>query len=340
MPDVPAPFMDHLTLVQSFDGRDLGEADTRAHLIDPMLRILGYVSIDDVRYEVPLPASRDFLDYVLYRDGSPFCIVEAKPLRTSITIQAAAQCVQYASVAGVRWCLVTNGREWSLYDAHGRGPLADKHVASVSLASQSSHAAWDLLCLFAKNATTPAADPLVRLIVRRAVEDELSRPDSKTVATLRKAVRERFGETVSAAMVLDVLRNGDVLKSDNEPLTQGPAAPSSARLTGGAPRFTRQRGSGIAEMVRSGLLLEGGRLEGPVSNDVGIVRAEGIEVNGVVHSSPSAAASAARNGGSVNGWLFWRYQGTPLAVLRERLERKTQLPTAEEQGRGGFREAE
>src|SRR5690606_27868653 len=111
----------------------LSESDTRVHLIDPVLRILGYKSVPDLRREVPVPATKESLDYQLSVDGRPQVIVEAKALRHSITDQHAAQCVQYASILGIRWCLITNGTAWALYDAHAKGPLAEKKVTEVSL---------------------------------------------------------------------------------------------------------------------------------------------------------------------------------------------------------------
>src|SRR5215204_751092 len=119
-------FQEHVHSTEPLLNERLSEADTRAYLIDPVLRILGYRSVTDIRREVPVPATKEFLDYQLNVDGQPFAIVEAKALRHSITDQHAAQCVQYAAILGIRWCLISNGQAWALYDAHAKGPLAEK----------------------------------------------------------------------------------------------------------------------------------------------------------------------------------------------------------------------
>ena len=128
----------------------LNEADTRPYLVDPVLRLLGYAGVKHLRREVPVPATKEFIDYELLIDGKPHAIVEAKAIRHSVTPQHAAQCVQYASVLGVRWCLITNGIMWALYDAHAKGPLDEKRVAEVRLdgdAAATEHA-WTVLSLF------------------------------------------------------------------------------------------------------------------------------------------------------------------------------------------------
>ena len=104
----------------------LSEADTRSYLVDPVLLLLGYAGVKHLRREVPVPATKEFIDYELLIDGKHHAIVEAKAMRHSVTPQHAAQCVQYASVLGVRWCLITNGIMWALYDAHAKGPLDEK----------------------------------------------------------------------------------------------------------------------------------------------------------------------------------------------------------------------
>ena len=99
-----------------------------------------------------VPATKESLDYELVAEGKPHAIVEAKAVR--IIDRHAAQCVQHASVLGIRWCFITNGIQWALYDAHGKGPLAEKKVAEVRLDGdeRSVQRAWDMLSLFRREA--------------------------------------------------------------------------------------------------------------------------------------------------------------------------------------------
>ena len=170
-----ADFREHVARMREYLSLRLSEADTRAHFIDPILGILGYRAVGDIRREVPVPATKEYLDYELRVAGKPQVIVEAKALRQPITDQHAAQCVQYASILGVRWCLITNGAAWAVYNGHARGPLADKKVAVVHLDGdeQATTEAWSVLSLFSRDALAQAA-PLTRLLTDCVVADEMN----------------------------------------------------------------------------------------------------------------------------------------------------------------------
>ena len=64
----------------------------------------------------------------------------------------------------------------------------------------------------------------------------------------------------------------------------------------------------------------------PISSDQSVPSQAPGEIiyNGERFSSPSAAASAVRQGGAANGWAFWGVirdgQPVPLAVLRAELD--------------------
>ena len=109
-----AAFEAHIQQIQEYLSLNLSESDTRVYLIDPLLHILGYKDVSTLRREVSIPATKETLDYELLVHGQPVAIVEAKALRHHLNDQHAAQCVQYASVLGVRWCLITNGISWAL----------------------------------------------------------------------------------------------------------------------------------------------------------------------------------------------------------------------------------
>ena len=150
MEDSKSRFRDHALQMQEYTSLNLSESDTRAYLVDPLLQILGYSGVKNLRREVTVPATKEAVDYQLLIDGQPQAIVEAKALRHRLTDQHAAQCVQYASVLGVRWCLITNGITWAVYDAHSKAPLAGKRVAEVRLDGELSDIdeAWSVLYSF------------------------------------------------------------------------------------------------------------------------------------------------------------------------------------------------
>lgn len=322
-------FLEHTERAREFLSLNLSEADTRFNLVDPVLIVLGYRAPGDIRREVPVAATKEYLDYELRAGGQAHAIVEAKALRHTITDQHAGQCVQYASVLGIRWCLITNGVVWVLYDAYAKGPLADKRVAEVRIDGdeESTARAWSVLSLFSVESLSRST-PLTQLLVERVVTDELSRIDSPAINALRRAVKDRFGEQVSGQAVLDVLRAPapDLSKSTgNEPSSSpnvevADASPASKR--------TRRRSSvtsGIAQLVDAGLLPADAVLECKLYGvtHAARVRDGQIELGGQIFGTPSAAASSLRNGKATNGWITWRHKGESLAELRAKLVART-----------------
>jgi predicted type IV restriction endonuclease len=320
--DVAPEFFNHAQRVQELLSHNLSEADTRVRLIDPLLAILGYGSVTDLRREVPIPASREFVDYVLRVDEHPYVVVEAKALRHVITDQDAAQCIGYASVLGAPWCLVTNGLSWQLLYAYATGPLASKRIAQVRIDAddRSLAEAWRVLSLIGKDSLTHP-NPLANLLIERVVIDELNRPDSAAIQALRRVVRERFREQVSAQAVIDAIER-----------LRGPEAVQGTAEVGVVPeagitppaRNRRQRevkSTSLSQLVAGGLLPPDASLECKLYGVTHVARLRDgrIEVNGISYDSPSAAAAALRDGKASNGWVIWKYKGEFLADLRARI---------------------
>ena len=207
MTNARGEFEQHLSTIQQYTALGLSEADTRSHLIDPLLRILGFSDVRHLRREVVIPATKEFLDYELRVDDKPVMIVEAKAARHSLLERDAAQCVQYASVLGVRWCVITNGMTWVFYDSHVAGSLNDKWIAEVRLDGDELgvERAWAVLSAFSRESLVKP-NPITSLLVERVVADELTRPDSKAVMGLRRSVQQRFGERVAGEAVLSAIR--------------------------------------------------------------------------------------------------------------------------------------
>ena len=342
MPDPEVLFAAHVNLVREYAHLNLSEADTRAYLVDPVLRILGYETVADLRREVSVPATKESLDYALLVDGKPRVIVEAKAVQQGVADQHAAQCVQYAAILGVRWCLITNGRQWALYDAYAKVPLAEKRIVDVHLDGDEAAAgrAWEVLRLFSKQEQV-RTNPLTQLLVERVVVDELERADSRAVEALRQAVRRRFGEPVTTTAVLSTLRRlfggtpaGASLSSPagSRPLRAKREAPAGAPDSKAQRRSAGGKRTTLAELLNAGLLQPDTAMELHVHGvtHVGLVRNDGIEVNGHLYQSPSAAAVAV-TGRASNGWRDWSYKGESLDQLRARLRSAIPVQHAESQ---------
>lgn len=307
----------------------LSETETRIYLIDPVLHLLGYEGVENLRREVPVPASKEFIDYELLVGGAPQVLVEAKALRHEVADQHAAQCVQYAAVVGVRWCFITNGLEWLLYDANAKGPLAEKRVDAVKLDDTDASCvdAWRVLSPFARD-ELERARPITSLLIHRVVEDELADPESSSVDALRRAVQKRFGERVTSADVVAAARrllrpndapsNPPLPAASREPVPQ-PAPPP--RAPGAATPDAERRRVTLGHLASAGLLPEGASIEATIKGVAHVARVvQGrIELDGQMFDSPSAASIALRKVDAWNGWVDWKYKGETLAELRQRL---------------------
>jgi hypothetical protein len=80
-------------------------------------------------------------------------------------------------------------------------------------------------------------------------------------------------------------------------------------------------GVGLNHLISAGLLPADASLECKLYGitHVARVRDGKIEMGGQLYDSPSAAASALRDGKASNGWVIWKYKGEYLADLRARV---------------------
>src|SRR5436189_1268986 len=97
--------------IQRFQGRSLGEQNTKASLIEPILEALGWDirDPDEVHREFK-PTSQDKpVDYSLTLLRKPRLLVEAKGLGETLTDRKwTGQILGYAAVAGAEWCILTD----------------------------------------------------------------------------------------------------------------------------------------------------------------------------------------------------------------------------------------
>jgi hypothetical protein len=90
----------------------INEQNTKAALIDPVLRTLGWdiEDVEEVHREYKLKSADNPVDYALMILRNPRLFIEAKPLGDSLDDRRwASQIMGYASVAGVEWVVLTNG---------------------------------------------------------------------------------------------------------------------------------------------------------------------------------------------------------------------------------------
>lgn len=136
----------------------VNEANTKAHVIEPLLLALGWdpLDIDSVDREVKV-YDGTFLDYALKLAGTPRVYVEAKGLSESLDDKKfMAQAINYANNDGVLWCVLTNGIRWSVYKTNEPVAMDRKLLLEVDLADA--------------NDSTSEKAKLLGLISREAVD--------------------------------------------------------------------------------------------------------------------------------------------------------------------------
>jgi len=123
-------------------GAAANEANTKAHMIEPVLSALGWNMTNfhevDREYKV---FDGTFLDYALRIDGKPKLFVEAKALgRTLADKQFIAQTINYANNEGVVWCVLTNGLLYQVYKSNEPVGMERKLLFEVNIRDASDEA--------------------------------------------------------------------------------------------------------------------------------------------------------------------------------------------------------
>ena len=132
----------------------LGENEirTRAALIDPLLRALGWDVSDPAVVMPEYKIDNKPVDYALFRpDGKPAATLEAKKLGESLGAHR-MQMLNYANMDGIEYAGLTDGNHWELYKVFQAGRLEERRILEVSIADAPTHeSALKLLLLWRPN---------------------------------------------------------------------------------------------------------------------------------------------------------------------------------------------
>lgn len=133
--------------------RAINEENTKATLIEPLLRALGWdvEDVDEVQREFRANPRHKPVDYGLLMLRTPRLLVEAKALRENLNDHKwVNQIMGYASVAGVEWVVLTNGEEYRIYNTHAPVVVEEKLFRTVKV-TDGSPQVIQTLELLAKN---------------------------------------------------------------------------------------------------------------------------------------------------------------------------------------------
>ncbi len=130
----------------------IGEQDTKAALIVPVLRALGWdvEDLDEVKLEYRRRPSDNPVDYALFVSRTARLFVEAKALGANLNEPKwANQMLGYAMAAGVEWVALTDGNEYRIYNSHAAVPVEQKLFRRVLVADPATRP-QDTLALLSK----------------------------------------------------------------------------------------------------------------------------------------------------------------------------------------------
>ena len=147
------------------------EYRTRAALIDPLLKVLGWDVSDPSLVTPEYRVDVGWADYALLGVGNrQAAVIEAKRLGTFVENHL-EQAVGYCIQQGIAYAGVTDGSHWQLYRTFEPVPLEQKRVLDVSISNTPAHeAALKLLLLWRPNlssgqpveANAPVATPTIQ----------------------------------------------------------------------------------------------------------------------------------------------------------------------------------
>ncbi len=332
-------------------GRAVGEANTKAGLIEPILEGLGWdiENPDEVHREYRRRPSDNPVDYALLLLRTPRLLVEAKGIGEHLDDPKwANQTIAYATAAGVEWVALTNGAEWRVYNSHAPVPLERKLFQVVKLRESLDDAAAVLRLLSKDNMSDNRIAELwkgyfVDQQVHEVLRDLFSggEPARELVAAVRHRTTDLTLKDIRTSLTR--VRATFEFPTVNDPALgrTPPRAPISAGVGhvlaspdgAGSHHRSAEQMLSVADLLAKGLLAAGAILEGTLRDGRKVsatVRADGwLDMAGGSYKYPSGAGAAAKEQAaghplteaqkSTDGWWFWKTKDASgdLVALKE-----------------------
>jgi hypothetical protein len=303
----------------------LGEQDTKASLIEPLLESLGWDVRDpeQVRREFRSDSKDNPVDYALRLMRQPRLLVEAKGLGEPLTDRKwVGQILGYAAVAGAVWCVLSDGDEYQIYNATAPVDASEKLLCRTRLSSDGIEAAAEVLELISRDnmeenlLETLWKTQFVDRKVRAVLEAMFRAPDKGIVRLIRSKE-----DKLTPREVLDSIRRLTV-RVEPPPLRFVPARVETAAVAAARGRASLKKkgtkatyGVGLPDLIAAGMLSPPMRLFRRYKGRVldATLRTDGqVEYGGRVYQTCSTAAENARatvtgRRMNTNGWVFWQF---------------------------------
>ncbi len=170
---------------------ELNEACTCDWVVKPLLEAAGYQRLDILPQGAD--AAGKYPDLTILPDSPCRWFVEAKAWGVALKDEHAWQALTYAFTANGRWVVLTNGREWRLYDNSIGGEPSDKLMARVEL-KDVDEAARFLQAIGKRSVLEGRVEEYAAAaILARVLGQELTDPASDIVKAIRQRLRSRPG---------------------------------------------------------------------------------------------------------------------------------------------------
>lgn len=330
--------------ISRYQGQGIGEQDTKATLIVPVLRALGWdvEDLEDVKLEYKRKPADNPVDYALVLLREPRLFIEAKALGSHLDDPKwANQFLSYAMAAGVEWVALTDGNEYRLYNSHATVPVEKKLFRTVRVADLGSRSAETLALLSKAQLQDNLIDQYWKSeFVDRQIGDALralfaSEPDPAVIRLVHGKLPTMSRADIKASLArLRPTFDFPVVAPSAAPRGQVSAGrPAAAAVTPAEPSKgpsepTKAVGAGTPwRHVTLGQLIDAGLIRVPLDvsrhyrgTDLAarIESADRIVFNGTAFDSLSIAGGMGRLSvvgptpghpyPPTNGWTFWEFR--------------------------------
>lgn len=332
--------------IERSKGLHLNEQNTKASLIEPVLRAIGWDTEDfeEVHREFKPKSADNPVDYALFLIRSPRLFIEAKALGQDLNDRRwANQIMGYASVAGVEWIVLTDGDEYRIYNSHAAVPVEEKLFRQVRVSNEDTQTEQSLSLLARESIQKDEIGMLwqayfVDWKVRTAVEHLFAQdPDPAIVNLIAEKVRNLSKDDIRASLSRAQLRFDFPVELDITPINAVQHhAVSQVQPEISSPPMKRWYGISLVQLIESELIKPPIHLEHNRGDHHLVAQ---LETNGTItwqgksYSSLSAAGGAALTSiighnakgakRATDGWEFWCFRDQDdslkeVAVLRQR----------------------
>ena len=327
----------------------IGEQNTKAALIDPLLSAMGWElqEIDEVRREYRRKPQDNPVDYALFLNRTECLLIEAKSLEKDLGDRKwISQNISYAAVVGVKWCVLTNGDEYRIYNSHAEVDVDEKLFRKVRVSDSEPKFVIDTLVLLSKDKMRGSLlDEMwkahfIDRRVRLALESLLGEDDAPLIRAICKkangVTRPEARASLKRAKITIDFPLPKVLEQPAAPavpsVTPKPEASTARREAGKRARetMTAMAEATIPNLIAAGFVkaplelertYKGAKLTATVEQD------GTVTFGGASYDSLSTAGGMARRSvigapegrpyPQTNGWTFWQFRDPKSGNLRD-----------------------